>query len=957
MSNMDEVLAEFITEGEEILHRVSDLLQKIENSGSSVESISAIYRDVHTLKGNSQLFGFQKIALLSHVMEAVLDPIRKLNTAASPKLIESCFLSLDLLFRMMKGVRNGESEASFENEMVLRVAQLIEASSRQFGTSFSLNRDLPVMIDEPGNNTQPAASFDADASMSETSHEEFDSDLITTTEIESHPVEPLEENTKPIEIPVEPTIISKPEVKQVIRQTPQKPVPQYADTQSNTIAPLPPTTQSIVAASTENAINSPVDTSIRVPVALLDKLMNLVGELVLVRNQFLQYRNKHEDSELMGLSKNLDVVTSDLQSEVMLTRMQPIGSVLTKFQRMVRDIAKELKKKVDLTLEGAETELDKTLLEAIKDPITHLVRNACDHGIEYPEERIKVGKPDNGHLLIRSYHEGGQVVIEISDDGRGLDTKKILAKAIEKGIVTAEAGNRMQEREIFNLIFFPGFTTAKQVTSVSGRGVGMDVVKTNIAKVGGTVELSSITGKSTTIRLKIPLTLAIVPAMMVKSGKDQFAIPQVKLVQLVRIDRNDPTYKIEYLQGSPMFRLREMLLPLINLRDVISGKKTSIDDQTINVVVLSVEKEYFGLVVDEILDTTDIVVKPLGSFLKHLIMLSGATILGDGSISLILDVTGIANHCKINTKKNLTDEQHLKAIELKKAQSDSQEFLIFNLGTGVNHAIPLCLINRLEEFKTKDFEFTGNQKVIRYRDSILPILNLKGILEYEKKSGISLSDKEKTPVLVIQRSGKLFGLEVNDIVDIVTINQQIDDSIRDRPGILGNLIHQKSVIVVVDALGIIESVMTGKPVSSTKAIEEIKIMNREMKNKRPRVLFADDVVFFRRHVSKVLTDAGYDVTLAEDGKKALDILESTSDVNYSLIISDIEMPNMNGLEFARELRKRQKFKNTPLIALTTRFRDKDIDEGKKAGFNVYLEKLNPEKLVTEVSAMIGGQQT
>ncbi len=929
MNTMDGVLNEFISEGEEILHRVSDLLQKIEKGGSTKESIGAIYRDVHTLKGNSQLFGFHKIALLSHVMEAVLDPIRKLDIEISPRLIECCLGSLDLLLRMLKGVLTNEQDQSFEKEVIRWVGLLVDAATKQYGASFRLNKDMPAWLE----------NHRAIANNKNDSEQQIIEEVVA---IQTPP------QLAPQSVPQPDSTSVKPETK-THKEDEEKPV------FHKKISPTTVEIQQTQSAQPAEAINTnQIDTSIRVPVPLLDKLMNLVGELVLIRNQFLQYRNKHEESELLSLSKNLDVVTSDLQTEVMNTRMQPIGSVLGKFQRMVRDVSRELGKKIDLTLEGSETELDKTLLEAIKDPITHLVRNSCDHGIEFPEERIRTGKPDNGHLLIRSFHEGGQVVIEISDDGRGLDSKKIIAKAIEKGILTAEQSQRMQEREIFNLIFMPGFTTANQVSSVSGRGVGMDVVKTNIAKVGGSVELSTITGKSTTIRLKIPLTLAIVPALMVKSGGEKFAIPQVKLVQLVRIEKNDTQNKIEFLQGSPMFRLRDVLLPLIDLRNVVHKNSTGIKQGDVtNIVILSVEKEYFGLIVDEILDTTDIVVKPLSSFLKHLIMFSGATILGDGTIALILDVIGIATTCKINTKKNLTDEQHLKAIEQRKLFTDTQEFLLFELDNGVIHSIPLCLINRLEEFSIKDIEQTGDQKVVRYRGTILPILSLNQILGYSKKSAISVA-KEKLPVLVIQKSGKLYGVEVNEIQDIVTIDQQIDDSIRDRPGILGNLIHQQKVVAVVDALGLIEQVVTGKPLTRSTTIEEIRTMNREMKNKKLKILFADDVVFFRRHVSKVLTDAGYDITLAEDGKRALEIIDSSGSDHFNVIISDIEMPNMDGLSFARELRKRPKYKTTPLIALTTRFRDKDIEDGMKAGFDTYLEKLNPEKLLSAVSSMIGG---
>jgi len=928
---IDSALQEFISEGEEIIHRVSEVLQKIEKSDSTPELLSALYRDVHTLKGNAQLFGFQKIGLLSHTMEASLDPIRELNVTIAPRLIESCFSSLDLLLRMLKAIQNGDSEKNYEREVNLKVYQLIDSASNQFGAEILLTKDFMILQE----------SIPVEKPVEEIPK-------VVANEVKPVKVKPVE--IKPAEVSPTSSLEKLLEQKKSVPMN-KKPELEAPKQVSKPTAKIVEETIDQNPAKSNTDVNQ-LDTTIRVPVSLLDRLMNLVGELVLVRNQFLQYRNEHEDLELMSLSKNLDVVTSDLQTEVMQTRMQPIGNVISKFQRVVRDIANDLKKKIDLTLEGSETELDKTLLEATKDPLTHLLRNSCDHGIEDPSERKKAGKPESGHILIRSYHEGGQVVIEISDDGKGLDSKKILAKAIEKGLINSEHGSKLQEREIFNMIFLPGFSTAKQVTSVSGRGVGMDVVKTNIEKIGGVVELSSVVNKGTTVRLKIPLTLAIVPAMLIRSGKEKFASPQVKLVELVRVEGSDPKNRIEFLQGRPMYRLRGSLLPLLDIREIIGDRFTPGKAEVTNIVVLSVEKEFFGLIVEEILDTADIVVKPLSSFLKKLSIFSGATILGDGSIALILDVMGMANSAHINTKKTASNEHGVHVLDSKKASTDIQEFLLFNLGTGVTHAIPLCLVHRLEEFEQNEIERSGEQRVMRYRDSLLPILNLYQILGYDKKK--PYQEKEKLSIIVVQRSGKNYGIEVSEIMDIVSIEDQIDDSIRDRPGILGNIIHQESVVVIVDALGVVEKVApSGKQQSTQSAIEDIRNKNREMKSKKIRVLYAEDVVFFRRHVSKVLIDAGFEITLAEDGQKALEILDASQNDQFNLILSDIEMPRMTGLELAREVRKRSRFQNIPLIALTTRFKDKDIEEGKQSGFNDYLEKLNPDKLLNSIESLLG----
>lgn len=902
---IDPAVIEYIAEGKEIIEKISKNLSLLEKGERDQEILGSLYRDVHTLKGSSQLFGFRTTAQIAHALEASLDPVRKGKMSPNSDLIDACIKTINLLEKLISSIESMGRESYDEIEVIKYVSQLVEAATSNASSSLDVPKE--GQLDQ-----------ERDKLLSEEENS-----------IEEKETEGLSMTTKTVQS-VEAAIV------QQVSQQPSANVQQ--------------------------------DSTIRVNVSLLDRILNLVGELVLIRNQLVQHRYKNEDPDFLNTSKSLDVVTSDLQGEIMKTRMQPIETVVGKFQRVVRDIARDLGKQIDLTLEGAETELDRSLLEAIKDPLTHIVRNSCDHGIESPDDRRKVNKPDTGHLLIRSYHEGGQVVIEVSDDGRGINRQRVVQKAIEKGLLTADKGSKLSDREICELIFLPGFSTAQQVTSVSGRGVGMDVVKTNIEKIGGTVEIKSVEGKGTSLQLRIPLTLAIVPALIIRSGSSKFAIPQVKLVELVRTNglSSDSTgVQMEMLQGRPTCRLRGQLLPLYDVREVTGEKYDSTYKDGAFIVVLNADGEHFGLLVSEVLDTADIVVKPMSSLLNNLQIFSGATILGDGSIALILDIQGLSAHGNVLNKKTQKDEKEsFSKQERSKVTTDAQEFLMFSLGTDALHSLPLCLVNRLEEFSLGLVEQSGEQRVVRYRDGLLPLIGLSKILNYETYNmNPNINTKKGTDrisVIVIQKSGRNYGLVVDDIVDVMTIEGQIDDSIRDRSGILGNLIYKDEVIVVIDALGIVEDfhlALKGKAgaprIANRDAIGEIKALNKEMKFKSVRILYAEDVAFFRRHVSKVLAEAGIDVTTVEDGKKAIQELEASEEGRYNLVLSDIEMPNLNGYELARAVRNTERFRSIPMIALTTRFRDVDIQEGRKAGFNAYLEKLNPEKLLNAIQELMG----
>lgn len=698
--------------------------------------------------------------------------------------------------------------------------------------------------------------------------------------------------------------------------------------------------------------NDDANATVRVPVALLDNLMAMMSEMVLVRNQVLQISNSSDDLEFLNLSQRLDVVTSELQSEVMKTRMQPIGNVLTKFQRVVRDLAKELNKKIDLTLEGTETELDKSLIEAIKDPLTHIIRNACDHGLETTDERKAAGKSENGQILVRSFHEGGQVIIQITDNGRGLNREKLIKKAIEKGIITQEKGSKMTDREAHDLIFAAGFSTAANVTNISGRGVGMDVVKNNIEKIGGRVELKSELGKGMTLSLKIPLTLAIVPAMIIKSGNEKYAIPQVKLVELVRVENSPESEgeKIEYIQGKPVYRLRGKLLPLVILGEVLDPELLN-KQSHYNIVVLNADNRYFGLVVDEIHDTADIVVKPLSRFLKNLSIYSGATVLGDGSVSLILDVIGLAKHAQLTAARPQEEETVMLARE---ALSDQQEFLFCKVGAPTVHGLPLAVVHRLEEFQWADIQMSGEIPAVQYRDQLLPIMSIHEYLGYGKFDIVNLSQIYPTcKTVVIKKNTKLYALQVHEILDVISTATNIDDAFSDRKGVLGSLLVNGEVSVIINAYECVEHLMNkmapnqvAERVSDMMAYVEEQKKSKSVKPldvKNLKILLCEDSNFFKRHLVAILKKNQLNVVVANNGQEGLDMAQSE---DFDLILSDIEMPVMSGLELAKAVRALGgKYTEIPMIAITTKFSEAYQAEGIEAGFNEYLEKIKETELV------------
>jgi two-component system chemotaxis sensor kinase CheA len=673
---------------------------------------------------------------------------------------------------------------------------------------------------------------------------------------------------------------------------------------------------------------SVAETTIRVDVSLLDKLMNLVGELVLARNQILQFNTQKEDSVLNATSQRLNLITTELQESVMKTRMQPIGVVWNKLPRVVRDLTHSLGKQIELVTEGADTELDRTIIEAIKDPLTHLVRNSCDHGIEDPQERVRVGKPANGILTLKAYHEGGQVNIEISDNGAGVDVDRVKIKAVERGLIKPEQASSLSEREALNLLFMPGFSTAKQITNLSGRGVGMDVVKSNIEKIGGAVDLFSRLGEGTTVKLKIPLTLAIIPGLLITSGGQRFVIPQVSLLELIRLE-GDFTGKIEYVHDVPVYRRRGSLLPITFLNEVLDLPLTKKDDIS-NIVVLQADRRRFGLVVDGVSDTQEIVVKPLGKQLKGLPCYAGSTIMGDGEVVLILDVAGVGHLSGVLAEGTdaIRGEAHEQAPEI----TERQRLLLFRAGHFHRLALPLSLVTRLEEIPRSSVEPANGKCVVQYRDRILPLISLSSILEPGSPED---SGEGPLQVVVVGNEDRFIGLVIDRIIDIVEETVCMRRRVTPRPGLLGSAVIGRNVADLLDLEDIFNA--TGESFLS--------------KNKEARpmatLLLADASPFNRGLLRNQLEMEGYRVV---EASTISEMVERVEREHVNLLVADFDLVSAN-LSAIDKVRKIPGASNIRTLALVNRLSEIEQHRALHPQFDDYQVRFENEEMLRSVARL------
>ena len=894
MGMEDDILKDFLAEAKENLELLDQQFVELEQDPENEELIKSIFRTIHTIKGTSGFFGFTTLEGIAHFAEDILSKLRdgiiKVNEDITTMLLQS----VDYIKAIV-----AELEASGKEPVETEYLDFI-VDLRNFAERIAKEASGETASSEEDEEGEKAEQKEEQAVKEEVKEDaksqEEQEDAQNKEDIKAvKPEEKAEEQPK--------------EKSQAKSKTAKK---------APARKPAPTTTHL-------------TESHVRIDVHLLDQLMTLAGELVLSRNRLTQLANQLNDPEFLTANQRMSLVVTELQEQIMKTRMQPIGNVFNKFPRIVRDLAKTAEKKVQLRIEGAETELDRSIIESIKDPLTHMVRNSIDHGIEPPEIRVQKEKPPVGTLTMKAYHEGGQVIIEIVDDGAGIDPDKLRKKAVEKGLITEEQAEALSDREALMLIFQPGFSTAEKVTNISGRGVGMDVVKTNIEKLGGTVELLSEVNVGTTIKIKIPLTLAIIPALIVTSHGQRYAIPQVNLVELVHLNPKQMDKDVQKIGNSEFYRLRGEILPLIRLRNVLRLEEQDSNtlDEGMNIVVLNAGGHLFGLVVDSISDSEEIVVKPLGSHLKHIPVFAGTTLMGDGRVALILDVVGITSSAAAGDDSM----KHGTVVSTKTVEDDHQFLLLCTIGPEEYFALPLALVNRLDKIKATDLEFVGGKEVIQYRGHSMPVIRLENYLPISP-----LPEQDEYHLIVFHMNHKDIAFLVSQIDDSLDLAIDVEEGTFKQDGILGSAIIKDRTTLFLDVYQIISM---HDPDFFTQ---------EELYAPVPaRILLAEDSTFYRNLLSSYLTGAGYEVVEAEDGQKAWEIFQSDQ---FDLLITDIEMPRMNGFELTRKIRSEGGNKDIPIIAVTSLSGEENRQRGLEAGIDDYQAKLDRDQVLKAVADLL-----
>lgn len=964
----DEILQGFIEESLEHLADIENDLLAIEERGADIDEdlVNKVFRAAHSIKGGAGFMGLTTIQELSHAAENVLGLIRSKKLIPTPEIINVLLIASDQLQSMIEDVHNSND---------------VDISAHL----------LPLNSIADGTFSQPAGEVTAPRAAKSPAKGKVEAvEPQPEKVVEAKATAPLVEEELTIE---EPKSSAKAETTVELNSEPDEietggEENEEEVTDSNDY-------QAPVRGSGRSKSSGPpakTETTLRVHVSLLDSLMNLAGELVLSRNQLLQTIGSDDLRNAEAVGQRIDLITSELQEAIMLTRMQPIGNVFSKFPRVVRDLAKKLGKTIDLTIVGKDVELDKTIIEAINDPLTHLVRNSVDHGIEKPADRKRIGKSEVGLVVLKAYHEAGQVVIEISDDGKGLDGEALAASAISKGLLSPEQAQVMSDKEKINLIFLPGFSTAKEVTDVSGRGVGMDVVKTNLDQLGGQVDIISTKGAGTTISIKLPLTLAIIPCQIIETGGERYAIPQVNLEELLRIPASQVKNRVERVGDAEVVRLRGTLLPLIRLSDVIGIDRTYYDLTTdevkpdrrentadrrskesplfrnqsdqdkrqnaknetfhrsvldrrysassaLNIVVVSTGAMKYGLIVDRLLDSEEIVIKPLGRHLQQCKGYAGATIMGDGRIALILDVANLARMARLTSLDGSDRASEVAKAEADalRAQKDRQSLLIFKSSESEHFAVPLNQVERIEKISRSDIEDLGGKRVMKYRGGSLSLMCVD-----DMASVSPLADHDNLLVIVFNIAKRAVGLLAIGPIDAIEVSADIDDVTLSQPGIMGSIIIDQHTTMLVNVYEMAQALYP------QWFVEREKVVFDPADNvKAPTILIAEDSKFFRNQVKGYMTEVGYDVIEAEDGVEAWDKLHEFGD-DITILVTDIEMPNMNGFDLTQRIRQDPKYGKLPIIALTTLASAEDVARGQAVGVNEYHIKLDKERLMVSV---------
>ena len=888
---MDDLLREFLTETSESLDTVDNQLVRFEQDPNNAKILDNIFRLVHTIKGTCGFLGLPRLEALAHAGETLMGKFRD-GMPVTAEAVTLILSSIDRIKEILGGLEATETEPEgTDQDLIVKLQEMVE-------------RGMQAM-------SAPAAPV-APAPASEPA---------------------VEQGTLVPQIPerqLRPGEASLDELERAFRETTTEIAPPLAPAAPPAPKPkqdaAPPTEAKMAAkktaVDTEASESSIANQSIRVNVDTLEHLMTMVSELVLTRNQLLEISRRNDDTEFKVPLQRLSNVTAELQEGVMKTRMQPIGNAWQKLPRIVRDLAGELHKQIELEMHGADTELDRQVLDLIKDPLTHMVRNSADHGLETPSERAAAGKPEQGTIRLSAYHEGGHILICIADNGRGLNTERIKAKAVASGLVSEADLEKMTEAQIHKFIFAPGFSTAASVTSVSGRGVGMDVVRTNIDQIGGTIDIKSVAGEGSSVTIKIPLTLAIVSALIVEAAGDRFAIPQLAVVELVRARANSE-HRIERIKDTAVLRLRNKLLPLMHLKKLLKiDDGSSSDPENGFIVVTQVGNQTFGIVVDGVFHTEEIVVKPMSTKLRHIDMFSGNTILGDGAVIMIIDPNGIAKALGAAgvASHEIADEN---AAMRASAAEQLTSLLVFRAGTSQPKAVPLGLVTRLEEIAADKIELSNGRYMVQYRDQLMPLVQM---------DGVSVQTSGAQPILVFADDGRSMGLVVDEIIDIVEERLHIEVA-GSADGILGSAVIKGQATEVIDVGHFLPMAFADW------------FSRKEMRPSAgaQSVLLVDDSAFFRNMLAPVLKAAGYRVRVAPNAQEGLLALRSGQ--TFDVVLTDIEMPDMNGFEFAETIRADQHLSTMPIIALSSMVSPAAIERGRLAGFHDYVAKFDRPGLI------------
>lgn len=1016
-----ELIAGFREESLEHIEVVESQLLDMESSGVTPDAINQIFRSIHTIKGGSGFLGFEGVKELSHGMESLMDLVRNGKAELTEEAADILLRGTDLLKAMLNDLANQDqieitqelaildrlinggsapaAAAAAEPEPEPEAAPIVanegggpritkEALHGYISKGFNIyklpfvkdahrekqkKKDFKTLEDylnsfgclvwedgkldgdEPSCDIVFATVLDVDFASASMRVDEADLKKLSKDEcdglfaVAEAPAPPPAEPAKP-----EPAKAA--ETTEAAKPAPAKAAPKKP-------AAVKPAAPAKAAAKKQVDSAAVAATStVRVSTALLNKLMNLAGELILSRNQLVQKLDNKDLPELASLNQRL----SELQESVMQTRLQQVGAVFNKVPRMVRDLSRSLGKKINVELNGVDVELDRTIIDSITDPLTHLVRNSIDHGIENPEDRIEAGKSGEGTLSLSAYHEGGQVNLEIRDDGKGIDPEILKAKAMEKGLITAAEAEVMGKREALNIIFRPGFSTAQEITDISGRGVGMDVVKTSFEKLGGTVDLNSDLGKGTTILVKLPTTLAIVSAVIVDSENLNFAIPQSNIEEIVRLKENEITSSLEKVGHYEIYRLRGRLLPVVRLADLLKLKRTFTDPdgtvkedrrerlvdrragteppedsrrsgedrrqvgRTMYIVVLRVGVNQYGLLVNRIKDVEEVVVKPLSSFIKTVPTFHGTTILGDGRVIMILDCNGIAAHAKLkfDTLQDISEKEHHAHAH----DHESQSFLIFNNHAAENFALPLSFITRIEKVHVDRIEQVGNDEFVQIGNKNVPLCRLESKINCKP---IELNEDGYMYLLIPNLVRSPYAIVASRVQDVVNTHVDVQTDVMDRDGVLGSAIIKDRMTLVIDIYGLF-----GEKRESGLMISD----------KQHTILLVEDTPFFRTMIRTYLEDHHLNVVTAVHGAEAWDILEGGAEVD--LVLSDIEMPVMNGYELVSKLKGTPKYHDLPVMAITALDNPQAMAQGRQSGFDAYQVKLDKIELIKAIDQLL-----